>query len=170
MPDTLFEFAYNRTKAVEYAHRWAYSRNPDFYNFDNLGGDCTNFASQCLYAGSGVMNFTPTNGWYYIDLENRAPAWTGVEYLYNFLTGNQGVGPFGYEASIREVQPGDLVQLSFTKPYFEHTPVIVEVRTPVNMNNILVAAHTYDVDYKPLGSYRFRDVRYIHIDGVRNTI
>ena len=53
---------YDRQAAVTYAHRWAYHRNPDFYNFDELGGDCTNFASQCLYAGSGVMNYTPTFG------------------------------------------------------------------------------------------------------------
>ena len=38
---------YDRQAAVDYAHRWAYHRNPDFYNFDELGGDCTNFASQC---------------------------------------------------------------------------------------------------------------------------
>ena len=43
---------YDRQAAVDYAHRWAYHRNPDFYNFDELGGDCTNFASQCLYAPS----------------------------------------------------------------------------------------------------------------------
>ena len=44
---------YDRQAAVAYAHRWAYLRNPAFYNFDKLGGDCTNFASQCLYAGAG---------------------------------------------------------------------------------------------------------------------
>lgn len=28
---------YDREAAVAYAHRWAYHRNPDFYNFDALG-------------------------------------------------------------------------------------------------------------------------------------
>lgn len=64
---------YNRQAAVDYAHRWAYLRNPDFYNFDELGGDCTNFASQCLYAGAGVMNYTPTFGWYYNSQYSRTP-------------------------------------------------------------------------------------------------
>ena len=36
--------------------------------------------SACI-AGSGVMNFTPTCGWYYIDANQKAPAWTGVQYL-----------------------------------------------------------------------------------------
>ena len=76
---------YNRLEAVIYAHRWAYSRNPSFYDYEELGGDCTNFASQCIYAGTGIMNFTPTYGWYYIDPDDKAPAWTGVEYLRNFL-------------------------------------------------------------------------------------
>lgn len=56
---------YDRKAAVEYAHEWAYFRNPAFYNYQLLGGDCTNFASQCIYAGSKVMNYTPVFGWYY---------------------------------------------------------------------------------------------------------
>ena len=63
---------YDRRAAVLYAHRWAYGRNPAFYDYEHLGGDCTNFASQCIYAGSGVMNFTPTFGWYYIDPDQKA--------------------------------------------------------------------------------------------------
>ncbi|MDE7439525.1 MAG: amidase domain-containing protein, partial [Clostridia bacterium] len=42
---------YNRELAYEYAKKWAFKRNPEFYNFNNIGGDCTNFASQCIYAG-----------------------------------------------------------------------------------------------------------------------
>ena len=41
---------YNRRSAVEYAHTWAYGRNPAYFDYQRLGGDCTNFASQCLYA------------------------------------------------------------------------------------------------------------------------
>ena len=60
---------YNRENAVAYAKKWAYGRNPKYYDFSDLGGDCTNFASQCIYAGSGVMNYTPTYGWYYISVQ-----------------------------------------------------------------------------------------------------
>ncbi len=48
---------YQREKAVEYAKKWAYRRNPEYYNYDAVGGDCTNFVSQCIYAGSQVMNY-----------------------------------------------------------------------------------------------------------------
>ena len=97
------ELIYNREKAVEYAKKWAFSRNPYYYNFDNDGGDCTNFISQCVYAGAGVMNYTPTFGWYYNSPYSRAPAWSGVEYFYNFFTTNKKVGPYGKEADLKSL-------------------------------------------------------------------
>ena len=42
--------------------RWALLRNPAYLDFHGLGGDCTTFVSQCLYAGAGVMNRTPVYG------------------------------------------------------------------------------------------------------------
>ncbi len=77
---------YRRELAVAYAHRWAYGRNPAYYNYDAIGGDCTNFASQCLYAGAGVMNGTPTFGWYYWNANEKAPAWTGVSHIFSILS------------------------------------------------------------------------------------
>lgn len=166
----LQEFPYDRVAAVRYANEWAYRRNPAFYDFENIGGDCTNFASQCLLAGTGVMNFTETFGWYYISLDYRAPAWTGVEYLYNFLTTNKGVGPFGREAELQEMSPGDLVQLYMDKGRFQHTPVITKVGIPQTLNNVLVAAHSYDADCRPLDTYNFQQIRYIKIEGYRKLV
>lgn len=158
---------YDREAAVAYAHRWAYHRNPDFYNFDALGGDCTNFASQCLYAGSGVMNYTPTFGWYYNSQYSRAPAWTGVPFFYNFLTRKkESPGPVGAEVSIAEVRPGDFAQISFAGGIFSHNPVVVVVDGPALPENILVAAHSDDADYRPLSTYPAQAVRFLHILGV----
>ena len=53
--DFLKEKIYNRQKVVEYARKWAYGRNPAYYNFEPVGGDCTSFVSQCIYEGSKVM-------------------------------------------------------------------------------------------------------------------
>lgn len=157
---------YDRAKAVEYAHTWAYGRNPRYYDFENLGGDCTNFTSQALYAGAGVMNPQPTFGWYYYSLNNRAPAWTGVEYLYRFLVNNRGVGPVAVEVDISQVEPGDIVQISFDGQVFAHSPMIVSVGTPPSTSNILVAAHTYDTDYRPLDTYEYALLRFLHITHV----
>ncbi len=165
MPDII---PYDRAAAVAYAHRWAYGRNPDFYDFESLGGDCTNFASQCLYAGTGIMNFTPDFGWYYLSGSDKAPAWSGVPYFFNFLTrGEPTPGPFGVEVSsnLELLRPGDFVQLRFSPDRFGHTPVIVEIAGPPTLRNILVAAHTDNADYRPLSSYWFQGIRFLHILG-----
>ena len=44
-------FAYNAQKAVNYASKWAYDRNPKYHDYSDEGGDCANFVSQCLIAG-----------------------------------------------------------------------------------------------------------------------
>lgn len=160
---------YDRRRAVEYAHRWAYGRNPNYYDYEEIGGDCTNFASQCLYAGSRVMNFTPTFGWYYIDANNKSPSWTGVPYFYNFLTRKEeNLGPFGVESELSFLLPGDFVQLHFAdKDVFSHTPVVVSVGNPPTLQNTLVAAHSVNADWRPIDTYPFQDIRFLHILGVR---
>ena len=161
MPDMI---PYNRRAAIRYAHQWAFSRNPRYYDYENIGGDCTNFASQCLYAGTGIMNYEPTYGWYYIDSNNKAPAWTGVEYFYNFMTRRQNTpGPFGILANISMLLPGDFVQLRLSKDVFSHTPIIVDIMGEPTPENILVAAHSIDSDFRPLSSYDFQELRFIHI-------
>ncbi|MBR5540272.1 MAG: amidase domain-containing protein [Clostridia bacterium] len=156
------ETGYNRAAAVAYARQWAFARNPRYYNFDSVGGDCTNFASQCVFAGAGVMNTTPTMGWYYRSSSDRTPSWTGVEYLYRFLINNRSIGPYAREVGAGEVQVGDLVQLGRSDGSFYHTPVITAT-SPA----ILVAAHTFDAFDRPLSTYSFDKVRFLHIDGVR---
>ena len=158
---------YDRAAAVAYAHKWAYGRNPEFYDYEKIGGDCTNFASQCIYAGSGIMNYTPTFGWYYIDANQKAPAWTGVPYLYQFLTRTGlSVGPVARETEIDTLLPGDILQLSFTGEEFQHSPVVVSVGNPATPENILLAAHSYDADNRPLATYDYQKVRFLHISGV----
>lgn len=157
---------YDRRAAVDYAHKWAYGRNPRYYDFEEIGGDCTNFASQCLYAGTGIMNYTPTFGWYYIDPNNKAPAWSGVKYFGNFMLRDEvSQGPFAVETGISEIEPGDFAQLSFNGESFGHTPVIVEIGSPATLENTLVAAHSYDTDYRPLSTYSFRKIRFLHVMG-----
>ena len=156
-------FSYDRASAVAYAKEWAMKRNPAFYDYSEIGGDCTNFASQCVYAGAGVMNFTPVYGWFYRSANDRTASWTGVEYLYNFLTTNQGVGPFAEEVPLVRLQRGDLVQLGRETGDFYHTPVVVGFAG----REILVAAHSNDVYGKTLSSYHAPVVRGLHILGVR---
>jgi len=149
---------YEVDKAVKYAKKWAYGRNPLYYNFDSLGGDCTNFVSQCIYAGCETMNFQP-NGWYYTSLNNRSPAWTGVEFLYNFLINNKGEGPTGTIVNKENVSLGDIVQLGNSTNNFYHTCLV----TGLYFDNILLTCHTNDFFNRPLSTYVYEKVRFIHI-------
>lgn len=156
------EMPYDRAAAVAYAREWALGRNPAYYDFEHIGGDCTNFVSQCLYAGARVMNFTKTMGWYYRSSADRTAAWTGVPFLYNFLTGNSSVGPRAREVPHSAAAPGDVVQLGDANGMFYHTCILTAVR-PV----ILVATHSYDALDRPLSSYAAAIRRFLHIEGVR---
>ena len=127
---------YNRQKVYEYAQKWAYNRNPQYYNYDNIGGDCTNFSSQCIFAGCNQMNYSKNNGWYYINGNNKSPSWTGVEFLFRFLTSNKKEGPKGTMVSIDKLNIGDIIQVS---------------------------AHTDDVFGKIVGEYNFIKYRCVHI-------
>jgi len=165
--DGLKETAYNREKAVAYARKWALSRNPKYYSFTGLGGDCCNFASQCIYKGAGVMNYTPLYGWYYHSPSDRTPSWSGVKYLYNFLTGANGVGPYATETDISSMQPGDIIQLASYLPEYHHTLVVLETGSTPAPDNVLIAAHSYDCVDRPLNTYAYKQIRFLHIEGVR---
>lgn len=153
---------YDRACAVSYAAAWALGRNPMYYDFSDIGGDCTNFVSQCLYAGGKQMNFAPVFGWYYLSASDRTASWTGVEYLWNFVVANTELGPFGEETDRAALMLGDFVQLGNRDGYY-HTPIV----TGFAGGMPLVSAHSYDVYNKPLDSYTYERIRYMHVLGVR---
>ena len=154
---------YMRDNALKYARRWAFDRNPLFENYSGIGGDCTSFISQSVYAGSCVMNYTPTFGWYYISPSDRAPAWTGVEFLYNFLTQNEGAGPFARETYPGGLLIGDIIQLGNEYGDWYHSLLV----TGFDGDSYLVAAHSDDAFNRPLSTYNYYMARFLHIEGVR---
>ncbi|MGI6238198.1 MAG: amidase domain-containing protein [Christensenellales bacterium] len=153
---------YDRPRATAYAARWAFERNPNYMDFSLLGGDCTSFASQCLYAGSGVMNYTPDTGWYYLSPGRYAPAWSGVKFFNRFLTENRGVGPFGKIVAPEALLPGDFLQLGNELRYY-HTLIVLSNED----GDIRIAAHTIDSYDRSVSTYQFTRMRPIHILGVR---
>lgn len=155
-------YDYNRLSAIRYAERWAKSRNPSFYNFDDIGGDCTNFVSQCVYAGSKVMNYTPIVGWYYNSAYDRTASWTGVEFFYKYITGNDRNGPFANLVSASDIQIGDVIQLGRFDGSFYHTLLV----TDISDGRIFVSAHTLDAFNRALDSYFYERIRFLHILGV----
>lgn len=162
---------YNRDNALAYAKRWALLRNPAYLNFDSLGGDCTNFISQCLYAGCKTMNYTPVTGWYYSSPDNRSAAWTGVEYFYKFLINNgknpSGIGPYAKESDKSTILPGDIIQLGNGDGHFYHTLIVMGKDIS---GDFLISSHTFDSYMRPLSTYFFEKIRYLHIVGCRKQV
>lgn len=104
-----------RAAAIEYANRWALSRNPDY---EDLGdADCTNFVSQCLRAGGfkdegdgGVpqMHRDDNGRWYYDDdtaKVDKSYTWGGAPNLHEYLLRDN---PQSGTPSGTEVQTGGI--------------------------------------------------------------
>lgn len=44
--------------------------------------------------------------------------------------------------------------------------MVVAVRQPIqSLADVLIAAHSYDADNRPLNTYTFQDIRFLHILG-----
>jgi hypothetical protein len=161
---------YDRNRAIEYAKRWALSRNPLFYDFTGGGGNCTNFVSQCLLSGSLTMNPTDTFGWYYSSLEDRSPSWTGVREFYEFMLGigdfspkNDRIGPFCSEVEKENVELGDVVQLANSRGQFYHSLIVTGFGRG---GEILISAQSNDALDRPLSTYNYAAARFLHIEGI----
>ena len=155
--------SYHRERALSYARRWAFDRNPLFYNFAGIGGDCTSYVSQCVYAGSCQMNYNVPNGWFFDNINHRSPSWSGVSQFYDFIVGNQGEGPFATETNAGGLTIGDVIQLQNNQGRFYHTLLV----TGFAQGTYLVSAHTDDALDRPLNSYQYTGIRFLHIEGVR---
>ena len=95
-PLMLVNRAYNRTAAKAYIDRWWNGRNPVWGNFDNLGGDCTNWVSQIINAGGVPEDKTGSYQWYWDNMSaprtsspyTRSSSWSGVNELWSYIQGN----------------------------------------------------------------------------------
>lgn len=66
---------YRREAAVAYAERWWNEPNPAYENFEV---NCTNYVSQCLFAGGAPMNYTGkrASGWWYKGYSSNQEMWS----------------------------------------------------------------------------------------------
>lgn len=66
---------YRREAAVAYAERWWNEPNPAYHTFEV---NCTNYVSQCIFAGGAPMNYTGKreSGWWYKGRVNGQELWS----------------------------------------------------------------------------------------------
>ena len=123
-----------------YQNKWWNKRNSKYKNWDSMGGDCTNYASQVLHAGGAPYDKTGKLRWY-----AGNTTWIRVVELRNYLLKNTYTGPFGKKVSKRSsLTCGDLIQLGNS-----HTVVIYKG----GMNDPYVTAHTSNYKGKFIKRY-----------------
>lgn len=134
---------YNRQSAVAYAMQYWNSPNPLYPHFTD---DCTNFISQCLYAGGIPMLFSKEKGkgWWIRTGKGGdwSWSWTVAHALYLLL--KSGAAPMRAvsQSSPEQLEPGDLICYDFDGDgRFQHNTIVVAK----DANNMpLVNAHTTD--------------------------
>ncbi|HEY5556652.1 MAG TPA: amidase domain-containing protein [Acetobacterium sp.] len=180
--DTSAENSYNSKDAVDYAITWVdpveVIRNEDDYTaYDDYGGNCNNFISQCLVAGGIPMD-------YYGDIDTqwkwygetvaidevssgRSPAWAGVPEFYAYASENTGYGlAAAVDEDIFSGCAGDILQYGNNGEWV-HSVIITKVvmDDQGNVLDYLVNSNTTDRINYPASAYGYSDLRLIKILG-----
>lgn len=166
---------YNWSGALDYAHQWAYGRNPAYYDFSGLGGDCTNFVSQAMHEGGGIPETASGGGvgapgWYYVSINDRAAAWNDVGALYDFMVNGHfwSGGPEAIEQPTESyMYEGDIIQYEWGDGWpWDHSVIVVDVvQISPTYWYPLVAAHSDDMDNYPFDFRDYGGIRFLHVTG-----
>ncbi|SIT03098.1 amidase domain-containing protein [Alicyclobacillus vulcanalis] len=136
---------YDRIRAVRYADAWWDGTNPRFPRFSD---DCTNFVSQCLFAGGLPMwgESDRTKGWWFQfgSKPNWSYSWSTAQALYLVLTSAFG-GQVVSDPS--ELKMGDVIFYDWNgEGIFHHSTLVTDFDA---MGEPLVNAHTIDSYHRP---------------------
>lgn len=140
---------YDRYAAASYAKAYALNPNPTykfFYEIGEVGGDCTNFVSQCLHAGGIPMDFNPRNEpWWYSKKNNQwSISWAVAHSLYWCLkvrTERNLSGLKGVETNdISALELGDVICYENYRGIIYHSAIITDFQG----NSPLISQHTFN--------------------------
>ncbi|HCW52331.1 MAG TPA: hypothetical protein DG753_01010 [Clostridium sp.] len=127
---------FNINNACKYAEKYALTPNDNYRNFNDSGGDCTNFISQIIHAGGIPL----TNTW-----KPYTSSWIRVNELYKYITKNN-IGK-----KLPDDSPyikGSIIQFyTPQKGYYFHSGFITYV---LPFNQALYCCHSYNKLNYPL--------------------
>ncbi|MEX1031375.1 MAG: amidase domain-containing protein [Paenibacillaceae bacterium] len=138
-------FHYNRQLAVNYANEWWNKANP---NYEHMDVDCTNFVSQCLFAGGAPMNYTGKreSGWWYEGYEHGRERWSYSWTVANSLQQYCQSGRTGLRAEIvdsaHKLALADIISYDWDgDSLYQHSTIVTGFDSS---GEPLVNAHTND--------------------------
>ncbi len=141
---------YNRDAAAAYAIQFSDEKKGNGkYNKDGFGfisseagnsgrGDCTNFASQCLWAGGHPMMEAWTNTTPYARPGTGTTTWNSTNSLRNFLIRKEWATAIDNKHDLKR---GDLVY-SYNKESKAYTHVVIVCRDVESDGKIYICGHT----------------------------
>ena len=187
IPNAYGDVAIDQAKLLWYINSYTYTNNSLFSNFSSWGGDCQNFASQCIwYAVGGANNSTAINGhyapmmtggsnnrkWYSDGNYQYDPAcnWIDVDCFANYIAAYTSAsgGLYGQIISgCAYAKPGDIIQIDTDgNGAYEHSVVVYSVTGTYGargVNNITIAEHSPNQMNNTLSIYAGQTFRTIHI-------
>ena len=151
------------------------SRNPEWADYSDYGGNCQNFASQCLCAGGIPMDIQGGAVWKWYgstpsqtaEAQGRSASWTGVGSFRSYALENTGFGLVSQvDAPYYAGQPGDLIQMG-DATVWAHTVVIRQlVRDGTGRTvDYLIHSNTNDMENYPASLYGYPELALIAIAG-----
>lgn len=140
---------YMREKAVAYAKKYALTPNTkEWKNYEEWGGDCTNFVSQCLFEGNIPFDHQGryiNDKWYWYSDHYRTPSFTSATAFKDYMLRNKGFGLVARLGSLQTMQLGDIVQLGDLQ-MTTHSMIVVDIVKDENDINVtkdlLIAQHS----------------------------
>jgi hypothetical protein len=141
---------YNRSLARSYADRWWDSHNPEYQFFAQ--DDCTNFVSQCLFAGHAPMLYTGKrdSGWWYRGMSGKQELWSFSWAVADSLRRYLSANPLGWHGELvdqpQKLAAGDVISYDWDgSGHYGHSAIV----TVIDANGMpLVNAHTTDSKHR----------------------
>ena len=125
---------YDPAAAAAYALKYWQNYNPNYSNYNSIGGDCCNFVSQCLHAGGLQMD----GSWFWYSYSNHSASWTLCTALKTYLVGTLGCA-FIPSPSAAQIDVGDVL-------YFNNGGHVMICSEKIN-GQVWVCGHNADRHY-----------------------
>ncbi|SHI65104.1 Putative amidase domain-containing protein [Clostridium cavendishii DSM 21758] len=164
---------YNNNLAVAYAKKYALTPNKEYHFInpkkDDIGDDCANFISQCLYAGGCPLLYSPYP-WFYKKLNHHpfysaSLNWTVAHSLYWFLKSNGEINGYGVKAKeikdISKLVLGDLIFFADLNNHVFHSSIITKF---TDEGIPLISQHSYNKLDTPIREEYYKlNIHYLKI-------
>ena len=158
---------YDRVAAYDYLMAYCDERNPAWYAYDEVGGNCMNFGSQVLLAGGIPEDEKGDEEWYWDGQNDLDLSWINVGRFYDYCRKNEGFGLVAdTEAGYYTGEVGDVLIVGFAGDH-RHTTVISHVVKDESGDTVdyLISCNTTNYRDFPASAYYYTFHRLIKIYG-----